>query len=156
MSDMPQLATALEVTLGETTKTLPVVRVALTQRLVRLDLGRMNDPVGRVASEGVEITLRAAEADFAGVLNGTMADPVPYAKMRLGEQDVEAMLKFGQPYMGARDFELDIVFLLLRVAPSAIQFGEDWELDSERSWSSNGVTVQTVRPKQKLRLRDNR
>lgn len=40
MADMPQLATALPVTVGETSRTLPVVRVALTQKLHLLDLGR--------------------------------------------------------------------------------------------------------------------
>ncbi|WP_297827501.1 hypothetical protein [Mycobacterium sp.] len=151
---MPQLATALPVTLGETNKTLPVVRVAITQKLVRLDLGRMNDPIGRVASESVEITLRAAEGDVADMFSGSAADPVPYARIRLGDQDVEAMFKLGEPCTNG--FELDLVFLLLRVAPHAIQFGDDWELDDERSYSHDGVTVQVVRPKQKLRLRDNR
>lgn len=154
MADVPQLETSLNVTLGETSRTLPVARVTLTQKLHVLELGRATAPVGRLASEEVKITLRA-EVNFAEMAFGSAADPVPYAKIRLDDQDVDAMVKLGQLRMGRDDPELDIVFLLLRVAPEMIQFGDDWELDDERSYSRDGVTVQTVRPKQRLRLRDN-
>lgn len=148
---MLKLERTLPVTFGEISKVLPVVRVIATKKLHSPLARGVGAPVGLLRSETVEITFRTMAGEFDSVFAGkTMADSVPKAWIRFEPHTVEAMMERSEPEFALAAASSLITFMLLRVPVDALDFDDEWEEDTEHSYSRDGVVAIAAKPKPRL------
>lgn len=159
MTDSPQLKLrrTLPVTVGDTTKTLPVVRVVATQTMRYPDVQSVpSKPLAILGSEKVEIVFRAGLTDFYDELMGaTAANAIPYGTIHFGHGTAGVRTMIRDAEIAAPHGEgtsVLLTFLLLRVPVHTTEFDDDWEKDEEHSYSRDGVYVTAMKPKPRIEV----
>lgn len=153
MATIPRLklTRTLPITWGETSTVLPVVRLVATQKTSHPVAHSVPDaPFSILASEQVEVVVRAAVGEFAEVLSRPTAGGFPYAKVRFGEHVADALVNHEGEDLRVGDITWLFRLLLLRIPVAAIDIDGEWEKDEEHSYAHDGVYVTAVKPKPRL------